>query len=176
MLVTLALSATLAHAGIMRERDEVSTPTVLNVHQAAYQRRLEQYNDTQLAEWTPEGYSRDLLMEQALSLAGWDDVNDQLFYWFFEKTQLALSEAAKGGPGYGCQVALLFDEVPKRLELYRSANASSNLWSRPKHMTPWCNDTLKDIPYNDSGSMMVGFKTIKPSTEPDADLFVVLLR
>ena len=137
--------------------------------------------ESERARWVNETATLDSqdIEEQALSIATWDGAGDADWFWFFDKTWVA-TEVKKGDPGWGCQIALYFDNINLRYNLSLAINDSSvsgNPWNSATAVTPWCGTTNDHAATKESYSdEAVGFRTIRPSSDPAHDGIVVLLR
>lgn len=187
VLATLALSSPQATAAIIRERqDAPAAPDISNItndqpdtyHWDGFDQEseVEQYQDA--TKWLDLYYIR----EQALSIAKFDGSDEKDWYWFFAKTHIAQNPET-GGPGAGCQVALYYDNIKKRYDLATENNFATtedSRWHVPSAMSPWCSEesTAMDIVIkNDKyDEKLFGYKTIRPSTDPEHEALIVLLR
>jgi hypothetical protein len=188
VLATLALSSTQATAAILRERQNApaapAAPDISNISnnqaQTYHFDGLDQ--ESEIADIKNETAGLDLfyIREQALSIATFPSANTEDWFWFFAKTRIAADPSR--GPGSGCQVALYYDNIKQRFDLAKENNyisAGDSPWHMPSAMSPWCSEdgaqeiVIKNDAYT---TEQLGYKTIRPATDPAHHALIVLLR
>jgi hypothetical protein len=114
--------------------------------------------------------------QQALVNARFPDAGTHRWSWFFDRIGIA-KDVKHGDPGYGCQVALYFDDVKERFDQCKSSsNGTGAAWASPSIMSPWCNSTLDFIQDNTYPDDAYGLKTVRPDNDPRYHSIIMLLR
>lgn len=185
VLATLSLSVRQTSAAVISERQDPAAST--DVPQAPPNNRAETYRISGISSVeeraqyinTTSGLDDYYIQEQALSMATFDGAEDAKWFWFFEKTKIAI-EKMGGEMGEGCQVALYFDDVKSRYELGKTANwnmIGRHPWNTASAWAPWCYTTNSGDPWNIRfDGNVLGYKTIRPSTDPAHTALFVMLR
>jgi hypothetical protein len=182
VLATMALSVTGVDAAVIHEREDTAIANVINPHKETYLSGIDLLKDEDLAKYTSDGLTLQMIKDQVLSLATWSasdqskfSADDMPFYWFFNDTRLAAAKTDRDeGTGYGCQVVLLYDNIHKRFNM--SSEQPNSAWDQPAHMAPWCNKGVDFVSDTTTGGAAYGFKELKPYTEPEWETLVVFLR
>jgi hypothetical protein len=170
LLAALMLwSSTQVDAAIVHRRQEA--PAAVEGEIAYYH-----YREVPDTDMPTDELKKDYYRQQALSVSSFPDADSKLWSWFFDKTSIAKSLATdKGAPGFGCQVALYFDNVKHRYDRCKE-NELGEAWVRPAIMAPWCNAALDDINENTYLDETLGFKTIRPNDDPQHHAIFMILR